>query len=159
MRLMLELFICAHQPGETVSYHRLGRDISDHRVVPDEIVIRLLRDAGIDTSNHAAWSHSTSWRFEDEHTILTYIVWAAIRLLDGLPTRCLAVPTAAPSASGPLTPRPCRISEEDVLVHGLRHLHFLVCHNEEPLAVDAMTDVQAMAFIQRLSPAMAGRLS
>lgn len=159
MRLMLELFICTHQAGETVSYHRLCRDISDRREDPDGIVIQLLQDTGIDSRNNTAWSHSTSWRYEGGHTILTYIVWGSVRLLNGLPTRCLVVPTAAPQAAGPLAPRPRRIREEDVLVHGLRHLHFLVCHKEEPPAVNAMADVQAMAFIQRLSPAMAGRLS
>ncbi len=160
MRLMLELFICAHQGGESVVYHRLCRDISQHLEDPDGIVIRLLMEAGIDTRDHTLWTHSTSWRFEQGGTVLTYIVWVSPRLLRGLPTRSLAVANAAPSPSaGRLTPRPREIREEDVLVHGLRHLHYLACHKEEPLAVRALADSESMDFIQRLSPALAGRLS
>lgn len=159
MNLMLELFICAHQAGETVCYHRRCRDISDRREDPDGIVIQLLLEAGIDTRDHTAWSHSTSWRYDGERTLLTYIVWVQARLLDGLPTRSLAVLADTPPAAGPLAPRPRQIREEDVLVHGLRHLHYLVCHQQEPLAVNALADSEAMAFIQCLSPALAGRLS
>jgi hypothetical protein len=160
MQLMLELFICAHQAEETLCYHRLCRDISQRREDPDGIVIQLLLEAGIDNRDHAAWSHSTSWRYERERTLLTYIVWVPARVLNGLPTRCLALEAAAPApAAGPLAPRPREIREEDVLIHGLRHLHYLTCHKREPLAVRALADGQAMAFIQRLAPALAGRLS
>jgi hypothetical protein len=92
-------------------------------------------------------------------TILTYLVWVSIEVLSALPCCVLMVDSVVcPEASGPLTPRPRQIRLEQVLVHGLRHLRYLACERQEPLINHALVSTNAIAFIRRLPPSLAGRI-
>jgi hypothetical protein len=104
--------------------------------------------------------HSTSWREQGQHALLTY--FAAIDPPAGLDVRGhwrnarpvseeLAV-YAGPAGPGPSTtppePRPI-----DVLLHGLRHLRFLLDTDD---GVVATMDERWRRHLTRLTPALAG---
>lgn len=166
MKIVLELFVCARKGHKSVCYHRRCRDISDSHDDPDKMVEEMLKEMGMDCRSNGACAHSTSWRYERAkraraQTLLTYVVWVAARAMLGIPNRLLAVESvlSPPGASAPLAPRPRRISEEQVLIHALHHLHYLVCERDEPMLSMAMAATGSMPFIKSLSPALAGRLA
>lgn len=160
LRVFVEVFVCAHQNGELVRYYRLKRDITLCPDDPDQAVKDLMEEIKVDTTRSICLSHSTSWRYEAEKSlILTYIVWVADKHIQQLPTRTLDPgKVRQPMSSGPMTPRPPELDETHALVHGLRHLSYLFHKRRDPNVLKALDDPGTMKFFQTLRPALAGRL-
>jgi hypothetical protein len=159
LKLGLEMFLCGHAYPGMVRYSRFFNDISNSRLDPDNLIKDMLRVAGIGLDEELPCAHSTSWRFEDGCTILTYLVWVSEIELLSLSSRVIYVDEInCPAGSGPLNPRPGRIKEEHVLAHGLRHLSYLIFEKEDPFLVRAFAETGSTALLQGMEPALAGRI-
>ena len=157
MQVTLELFICAHDRGFRVCFQKQNLDISQSIRDPDQALKNYLDHMGFPSGPDKACAHSTSWRYHEQGIVLTYIVWTnkeAISLtareyldLDG---------STLPDSQGPFRPRPARIEEKDVLVHGLRHLSHLI-RNKDPFVTQAAQKTGTVQFFYTLTPALAGQ--
>jgi hypothetical protein len=159
VKVRIEVFVCAQEKAAAVRYHRQARDIKRSSQDPDDVVSEIIADIGIDRHNTLKFSHSTSWRFEpDTGLVLTYIVWVSGALNTTLPTR-LVYPQniSLPEGAGPFNPRPLKLREVDVLVHGLGHLRYLLDKRRNPDVVAALDNPEAAAFFTLLRPEVAGR--
>jgi hypothetical protein len=160
VRVILEVFVCAAESDEKVRYCRLQTEMTYRHCDPDDIVCEALSDIGLQPDQSGCCAHSTSWRYDSGQTLLTYLVWVPLRDMSALDTRVLELSRVTyPAAEGPLKPRPRDIREEHVLVHGLRHLRFLV--ENQPACVNTRVIAAAEVFnvLQRMPPAVAGRLA
>ena len=159
MKLILELFLWAKENEDIVRYHHAQKDITQSSHDPDTLVIAYLDGLGMSGGAGARFAHSTSWRYDGGRTLLSYLVWVDVPALAALPTRCLTISTVkSPSSCSPLAPRPESLDEEQVLIHGLRHLRYLVFDRQDATAVGTFTDPETCRMIQALAPAAAGRI-
>ena len=158
MELVLELFLFTPDGRQRVRYHCLQQEITGRQCDPDDILAEILCALDLN-QGRVRMAHSTSWRYETGRTVLTYLAWVPERGLQGLPTCRITVCAHRPAASaGPLRPRPCHIRREDVLIHGLRHLRYLLAERRDPVLLAALADVDAAGLLGDLSPAVAGRI-
>jgi len=160
MHVVIELFVCAYETKDIVRYHRSFRNISDRKEDPDVILAEALAETGLDACRSGACAHSTSWRYENGKTILTYLVWVEADALIEMPSDVLSLAdVACPAAAGPLTPRPKELDEKQVLAHGLRHLSDLVCNHKDAFLSDAAARTHAAAFLSRVYASIPGRIN
>ncbi len=158
MKLFLEMFLWALENAETVRFFNLHTDITESQQDPDAVMKEQLEQLGMINDNDARYAHSTSWRYENGRKLLTYLVWVDGNLLGNLPSRRLFIPSVAcPPSRGPLSPRPESISEAHVLVHGLRHLRYLVFDQKDVVAAKLLECRQTCGLLYSLEPALSGR--
>lgn len=158
MKLFLEMFLWALENAETVRFSHLQTDITESRRDPDAVMRNQLEQLGMINGKGARYAHSTSWRYEDGRTVLTYLVWVDGQMLENLPSKQLFIPSVAcPTSCGPLSPRPESICEAHVLVHGLRHLRYLALDQEDGVAAKLLECRQTCSLLHALEPALSGR--
>lgn len=158
MKLFLEIFLWALEKAETVRYFHLLTDITECQKDPDAVMKAQLEKLKVINGKGARYAHSTSWRYEDGRTLLTYLVWVDGQKLGNLPSRRLFIPSVAwPASRGPISPRPESICEAQVLVHGLRHLRYLALDQEDVVAAKLLECRQTCALLYSLEPALSGR--
>jgi hypothetical protein len=95
-----------------------------------------------DVSLRKAIVHSTSWRYDDESIVLTFLAYADEIPLDGLP-RSLALDEAKDLANEDE-------GQASIAAHAIRHLAFLVA--TEPKAFVPKIRKPALARIRRVAP-------
>lgn len=157
VRISLEVFLCAHQGGYAVQYYHVTQTVEDADRDPDLILHQLLISLGINLDG--LYAHSTSWRYEPGEMVLTYLVWCTPEHLARLPCErmdCCAHQEVS-QAAGPLRPRPAVIGREHVLLHGLRHLRYLVDLGE-PELLKTLDPCTRNEFFARMPSALAGRI-
>jgi hypothetical protein len=160
VKLILEMFLWALENTEMVRYHHLHTDITESLKDPDAIMNDQLERFGLINGKGARYAHSTSWRYQAGHTLLTYLVWVDGQVLGQLPTKRLFIPSVAcPESRGPLSPRPESICEAHVLVHGLRHLRHLALDQKDVVAAEILECPETCCFLNSLEPAPSGRLA
>ena len=160
MKLVLELFLCARQDKEAVCFHHCQTDITGSRSDPDTLMRAELIRLGLINGHAARYAHSTSWRYEAGRTLLTYLVWVDRRILQGLRTCRLSLNSAgSPRSSGPLAPRPDTLCKEDVLMHALRHLRYLIVERKDAWVAENVGGRATCDLLCRLEPALAGRIA
>jgi hypothetical protein len=158
MKLFLEMFLWTLEKAETVRFFHLQTDITESRTDPDAVMKNQLERLGMINGNGARYAHSTSWRYENGRTLLTYLVWVDGHKLEHLRSRRLFLPSVAcPPSRGPLCPRPESICEAQVLVHGLRHLRYLALDQEDVVAAKLLECRQTYNLLHSLEPALSGR--
>ncbi|MGD9367413.1 MAG: hypothetical protein PVH87_17065 [Desulfobacteraceae bacterium] len=158
MKLFLEMFLWTLEKAETVRFFHLQTDITESPRDPDAVMKDQMELLGMINGKGARYAHSTSWRYEDGRTLLTYLVWVHGHELENLPTRQLFIPSVTcPTSRGPLSPRPESICEAHVLVHGLRHLRYLALDQEDVVAAELLECRQTCIFLHSLEPALSGR--
>ncbi len=159
MQTTLELYLCSNIGEDTVVYHRSCRDISQGLADPDSLLPPMFDSLGITAEEDGTCAHSTSWRYDKGRILLTYLAWLPLSSIARLPTQTLNLDEPSTcGAAGPLRPRPENIAEEQVVVHGLRHLRYLVDERREPYLSATMQATGATAMLSMLEPALAGRL-
>lgn len=158
MKLFLEMFLWALEKAETVRFFHLQTDITESQKDPDALMKNQLEQFGMINGKGARYAHSTSWRYENGRTLLTYLVWVDGHKLENLPSRRLFIPSVAcPTSRGPLSPRPESICEAHVLVHGLRHLRYLALDREDAVAAKLLECRQTRGLLLSIEPALSGR--
>jgi hypothetical protein len=133
---------------------RSDRIDSDHE--PHDEVEYLLANHGL--ADSAALLHSTSWRMDEHAVVLTYMsviksagpipeTWA-----DARPVSAALLAVVGQPAPSPVTapPAPRYI---DVLMHGIRHLRFLM--DSDSAARDALPDMWRR-HLEPITPVLAG---
>lgn len=91
---------------------------------PTEVVVETLtRELGAVFDQPRSVVHSTSWRYEGEQLVLSYL--AALPSLAGAPPGFALQPVGTRSAGMGRTSDPGAIPVMDVITHGLRHLAML----------------------------------
>jgi hypothetical protein len=160
VKLVLELFLCGRQDKDAVCFHHCQTDITGRQADPDSIMRVELARLGLVNGHSARYAHSTSWRYEDGRTLLTYLVWVDPGVLQGLRTSRLSLVAAgAPRSSGPLAPRPDKLCNNDVLMHALRHLRYLIIEKKEAWIAETVGGRATCDLLFRLEPALAGRIA
>lgn len=158
MQTTLELFLCTMMDEKTVIYHRAARDISDNTEDPDNFLEAILSELIIYIKPENIYTHSTSWRFESQGIILTYIALAPYSSMMNLPVKELYQDETLQNPKGPLSPRPEVIDEEDVVVHGLGHLRYLAEKKDEPFLLETLEKTGVMETLTQYPTTVAGRL-
>jgi hypothetical protein len=94
--------------------------------------------------------HSTSWRYEEDRVVLTYVV--VVDPPDALPPSSLEVVEVgrAELARGESMAPPESISLEAVLEHALRHLSWLV--RDDPAIADALPEWSSVLDLYQPEP-------
>jgi hypothetical protein len=160
VKLVLEFFICARQDKDAVSFHHFQADITGSQADPDAIMRAELVRRGLVNGHSARYAHSTSWRYEDGRTLLTYLVWVDPGILQELPTSRLPLaPVDAPRSAGPLAPRPDALRKKDVLMHALRHLRYLIVERKDAWVAETVGGRATCDLLCRLEPDLAGRIA
>lgn len=159
MNTNIEVFLIACSNTLEMLYYRVEIPCVTESYNPDELVVRKLTDMGIDSHGCSAISHSTSWRCQNGRILLTYIVTLPSSILTSLPTTTLnTAEVICPESAAAMKPHPAEIEDKHVLVHGLRHLSFLVFHQNDRQLATAMRVHGTIAFLNRLQPTVAGQL-
>ena len=162
MKIFLEIFIATLASGESIAYTKRNIDITGDIRDPDEIVNEIIQNS-LDVSRmvrtNAYIVHSTSWRYEsDGSLLLTYMVYSEQLNFTGNNHRLLNVrDVRMPSSRDSLRPRPHRIEEEHVVVHGMRHLSFLLLNACDGLSADKLGP-QSRSFLSTLAVSLAGKI-
>jgi hypothetical protein len=160
VKLVLELFLCARHDKDGVCFHHCQTDITGSHADPDTIMRAELARLGLVNGHSARYAHSTSWRYEKGRTLLTYLVWVDAEVLQGLRTSRLSlVPADPPRSSGPLAPRPETLCKNDVLMHALRHLRYLIVERKNPWIAETVGGRATCDLLHGLEPALAGRIA
>jgi hypothetical protein len=130
MKVHLECFI-VKLAGET-TFHYAGHtiDITDDGRNPDEIVLEMLTaETGLpNVCKEHCFIHSTSWRYDNGNTIvLTYLIYSdRVVFHEGTVNMVSLNAVTIPTSDDPVRPRPAQIYEEQVVVHGIRHISHIV---------------------------------
>lgn len=159
MNLVMELFVCAYEAEEKILYHHFQVDITHHQNDPNAILAQALLENGVDFEHTAFYIHSTSWRYEDGNTILTYLVWVPAWVIADVPFEVI-IPRMVEFSrrSGLICPVRKKKTPEDVLVHGLRYLRFLLFECQDPQATRAIKASEALKLFKSLPPELSGRI-
>jgi hypothetical protein len=160
VKLVLELFLCARHDKDAVCFHHCQKDITGSHADPDAIMRAELTCLGLVNGHSARYAHSTSWRYENGRTLLTYLVWVDPGVLQGMRTsRLPLVPADDPQSPGPLAPRPDTLRKNDVLLHALRHLRYLIVERENTWIAETVGGRATCDLLHCLEPSLAGRIA
>lgn len=159
MKTILETFICGYDNTcGRLCFSMHKTDITTFQGDPDKALSALLKNIGFNENMDPVCAHSTSWRYEMQKIVLTYLVWTDTRNINTQNRQTLEMEDKShPLSKGRLSPRPAHISQEDVLRHGLRHLSFLV-YRENPFVLEAAIKTGSIDFLKSLEPAPAGKM-
>lgn len=131
MNLGLELFWVTPTPRRQVAWARRVVDLGTGGTDPDDLVLGWLHAPPSDApcvDPARCVVHSTSWRYSPPATLLvTYLIYGEDIAFAPIPDGRLRVAGPPALARGTrLRPRPAVVTERAVLLHGLRHLAFLL---------------------------------
>ncbi len=160
MKLFLEIYLWAVENVETVRFFHLQTDITERQKDPDALMKDQLERLGMLHGEGGRYAHSTSWRYEDQRILLTYLIWVDGHELENLPAgRVVISSVTCPASCGPLSPRPESICGAHVLIHGLQHLRYLAIDKKDTFAANLLECQQTRDLLLSLEPACSGRLS
>jgi len=163
MRVFLEIFIATLASGESIAYTKSNIEITGDIRDPDEIVNEIIKNSS-DVARMVRADvyivHSTSWRYEsDGSLILTYMVYSEHVTFMGNNHRVLHLRNIRmPVSKDSQRPRPHQIEEEHVVVHGMRHLSFLLLNARDGLNTDGLSP-KSKSFFRNMAVALAGKIS
>jgi hypothetical protein len=163
MKIFLEIFIATLAPGESIAYTKKNVDITGNIRDPDEIVNEIIQnplDEMPMVRNDAYIVHSTSWRYEsDGSLVLTYMVYSEHVIFIGDNHRLLHIrDVRMPLSRDSRRPRPHRIEEEHVVLHGIRHLSFLLLTVSDGLSADSLSP-KSRSFFGTMAAALGGKIT
>ena len=152
------------KPGQTVALTAGSRGIANIPVILKSVV-QHLRDLGAlpFLVGTPAIVHSTSWRYENDGTVvLTYVAfgeritpkaetWGDVRTVAKAQLPDLGV-------TDPDHPRPKSIEHADVLSHGLRHLALLARRRGGNQAFIERLSERSRKFFSSIEPELAGEI-
>jgi len=130
MKVNLEIFLVTLVGDTSVRYVVLRHDITYKPLNPDDLV----RDFTFNTkagpalvSRKNCYVHSTSWRYEQDGSIvLTYLVYSdRMEFQDSTGTVLKLEDVAVTVSQDATRPRPAILMEEQIILHGIRHLSYL----------------------------------
>ena len=150
MRVLAEILF-ARIAGRDLRFQVARLDLERSRRDPDTSV-REFADARLGEPDALRVVHSTSWRYERDRIVLSYLVYSD-RLAPPGRTRRARL-DALPSAEEPA--RDARDRDRAVASHALRHLAFLVA--EDPDKYRAKLSAETRRALRPLKPAAAGRV-
>ena len=130
MNVCLEVFLVNLAGENAARYIVLRKDITGDGRNPDDLVLDLTfnTDAGpVAISRKHCYIHSTSWRYEsDGAIILTYLVYSdRMEFRDNVGTVLKLEDVSVTVSEDATRPRPAVLVEEQIMVHGIRHLSYL----------------------------------
>jgi hypothetical protein len=159
MKTILEIYFWSMHSDEAIHFFRYRKDITAFQCDPDEVLKEVLKKFAVCGEQSVGYAHSTSWRYEAGHILLTYLVWCPDQIMAAWPVRKrVLVCDCEAHSTDALTPRPRKIEESQVLAHGLRHLRFLMAEKQDPLIEQALDSISAKEMLYLLKPALAGRI-
>lgn len=126
--------------------HAEEEKIAITRGDPNERVRAWMRGHQPDVADARLVIHSTSWRYEHSHFVLTYLAYSDELELDN--ARSVRISRLPSASSG-------RRARRAVLSHALRHLAFLVA--EDPRRYCNALAPATRRALAALEPAVAGR--
>lgn len=150
MRVEAEILF-ARIAGHALRFQVARFDLSRSRGDPDESV-REFAQRRLREGDALRVVHSTSWRYEREGIVLSYLVYSDRLAFRGRSR--LARLDALPSPEEPA--RDARDQGRAVASHALRHLAFLVA--QDPKEYEAKLSPSTLRALRRLRPAAAGRV-
>jgi len=160
MKLFIEVFFVKINLDKVI-YHKHQFDITDVNSNPDDLVFNLLNDEsnGIPKiANDSFVIHSTSWRYETDKIILTYIVYSdEIDFSKHQSKEFLASDFVIAKGEDSKRPRPKEINELNVLSHAIRHLGFLIRTGEREKYAKAISK-ENVEFLEKSYTALAGEI-
>ena len=163
MNIEVEVFFVSPLSDRLAAYIRAARCISDAVGDPDstahEIKHALTADGTLNNVE-SFYLHSTSWRFDNEDIIfLTYMAFADSFIADETSAGLLnIIETEAPESSSADRPRPMHIAERHVVLHGLRHLSYLISHGSDNV-IRSVIGPAGSRLLLNMTPYTAGKLS
>jgi len=130
MKVNLEIFLVTLAGDTSVRYAVNRHDITRKPRNPDDLVQNFTFDTkagSVLVSRKNCYVHSTSWRYEQDGSIvLTYLVYSdRMEFLDGAGTILKLEDVAVTVSEDPTRPRPAILREEQIVLHGIRHLSYL----------------------------------
>jgi hypothetical protein len=163
MKVVLEIFVATLASGDSIAYVKRNIDITGDIRDPDEIVNEVMQnslDVASMVRTDAYIVHSTSWRYEsDGSLLLTYMVYSEQVNFTGNSHRLVCIrDVRMPSSRDCLRPRPNRIEEEHVVVHGIRHLSFLFLNASDGFSADKL-GANSKSFFSTMAVGLAGKIN
>ena len=144
MRVVVEL-IAARVVGENVHFV-MGASDCPRNTDPEPVARAELARLFPELWLRRVILHSTSWRFEDEHIVLSYLAYSddfvAVDLPLMFPLERVEDLNDAPSA---------------FVAHAIRHLAFLT--REDPAKYEKRVRPEVMVALRKVAPELAGRHS
>jgi hypothetical protein len=130
MKVNLEIFLVTLAGDTSVRYAVNRHDITRKPLNPDSLVQNFTFDAkagSVLVSRRNCYVHSTSWRYEQDGSIvLTYLVYSdRMEFMNGAGTVLKLEDVAVTVSEDPTRPRPAVLMEEQIVLHGIRHLSYL----------------------------------
>jgi len=130
MKVNLEIFLVTLVGDTSVRYVVNRHDITHRPRNPDDLVQEFTFDTktgSVLVSKKNCYVHSTSWRYEQDGSIvLTYLVYSdRMEFQDGAGTILKLEDVAVTVSEDPARPRPAVLREEQIVLHGIRHLSYL----------------------------------
>jgi hypothetical protein len=131
MKSYLEIFVVTPVTGDAIQYAKKRIDITAVNRDPDDLVLEVIKGtpgAPPLVSQDKCIVHSTSWRYEGkEGLVLTYLVYSDEVNFQDEETKWLCIKDKRiVQSKNPSKPRPQNLQEGDILIHGIRHLGFLI---------------------------------
>lgn len=118
-----QIIVLTQHSDATASVPGWWRELPAGRHPTEVVVEALARALGTVFDRSKSVVHSTSWRYEGEQLVLSYL--AALPPLAGAPPGFVLQPVSTGSTRLARTSVPGAIPVMDVLTHGLRHLAML----------------------------------
>lgn len=150
MDIAVEIF-CIRLVAHTIFYLKHARDITFADADPDSFVADVL--VGMNCV-----AHSTSWRYEAGSIILTYLAYSDDLNLKG---GCVKnIPFDSRKFHGPFPSEKSGaqiLTEEDVILHGMRHIAFLV-RTDTSFAWQKALNPEILEKLKEIPIDVAGRL-
>jgi hypothetical protein len=150
VRVLAEVLF-ARIAGRDLRFQVARFDVERSRRDPDTLV-REFADARLGEPDALRVVHSTSWRYERDRIVLSYLVYSDRLAAPGRSRRARL--DALPSPEEPARDAPDR--ERAVASHALRHLAFLVA--QDPKEYRAKLNADTRRALRKLTPAAAGRV-
>ncbi|NTV31313.1 hypothetical protein HGA91_05045 [candidate division WWE3 bacterium] len=116
----------------TIRYRITPLDTTNTPQNPDDTVHQWLATQTIPGLNlQKAIVHSTSWRFENPNQIIiTYLIYCDAITIE--PNDSLEFEQfTAIEQTNPIIPRPANLKQQDVVIHAIRHLGFLIDQDKD----------------------------
>lgn len=150
MRVLAEVLF-ARIAGRDLRFQVARFDLERSRRDPDTSV-REFADGRLGEPDALRVVHSTSWRYERDQIVLSYLVYSDRLAPPGRSRRARL--DALPSPEEPA--RDTRDRDRAVASHALRHLAFLAA--QDPKEYRAKLSPETLRALRRLTPAAAGRV-
>jgi len=133
MKLHVEVFFVKLE-DENAVYFRDFLDLSYKSQDPDVYVKQKVEEhaQALKAGHDDCIIHSTSWRCDHSNlVVLTYIVYSDSFIFPKGKAKKIAIENLKIATSEDINkPKPVEIAEKNIVSHGLRHVSFLIKHDE-----------------------------